>query len=244
MNLYLVLDEILRDAKEVGVEKIIGVSMSEISINRILEISERYDIIYPSLGIHPEEISNNKNIIENLDSIIDIITNNQENVCCIGEIGLDHHFVKDKAQYPIQEKIFKKMLELAQNLDLPVNLHTKGAEKEIFEILPSYNLKNINIHWYTGPERYLKMGIERGYYFSIAPAINYSPMVKKVASSVESDHLLLESDGPIKFSGTTGVPSMLRNVLKRLSEIKKVKESELEKQILINTEKVFPKIFR
>ncbi|MEJ2248795.1 MAG: TatD family hydrolase [Candidatus Lokiarchaeota archaeon] len=243
INLYLVLDEILRDSTKEGVNKIIGVSMSELSLNRIIELSKKYKMIYPALGIHPEEVSINKNIEENLDKVTDFIRKNKEVTCCIGEIGLDHHFIKNKELYPLQEKVFKKMLDLAQELSLPVNIHSKGAEEKIFELLPSYDLPNVNIHWFSGPEEYLKIGTERGYYFSITPAISYSPMVKKVASYVNSNHLLLESDGPVKFSDITGTPSMLRSVLRKVAQIKKINEENLEQQIEKNTMKVFPKIF-
>ena len=135
------------------------------------------------------------------------------------------------------------MLLLAQNLELPVNLHTKGAEKLVFDTLPSYKIPNINIHWYSGPEEFLKLGIDRGYYFSITPAISYSPVVKKVVLNVDKEHILLESDGPVKYSGKVGVPAMIKNVLNSISILKKINIDELEKQIEINTRTIFPNIF-
>ena len=103
-NLYLVLDEIIKEAQNEGVQKIISVGMSVLSIERILEISSNYDMIYPSLGIHPEEVKMNKDVDIQLDSIIDIIKKSKEEICAIGEIGLDHHFVKEKELYPLQKK--------------------------------------------------------------------------------------------------------------------------------------------
>jgi TatD DNase family protein len=242
-NLYLTLDEIISEAKNVGVEKIIAVSISVISLERILEISSRYNAIYPALGIHPEEVQMNTNIEKQLDSVLVTIRRNREKICAIGEIGLDHHFVKNKELYPIQLKIFEEMLSLAQELELPVNLHTKGAEKVVFDMLPSYTIPNINIHWYSGPEEFLRLGIERGYFFSITPAISYSPAVKKTVSMVGIQHLLLESDGPVKYSGKQGTPAMIREVLNTISKLKEIPVSELESQIYDNTKKVFPKIF-
>ena len=86
-------------------------------------------------------------------------------------------------------------------------------------------------------------GIERGYYFSITPAVKYSPLVKKTVNLVEVDHLLLESDGPVKYSGQTGTPSMIKEVLNEIAKIKKMPQGDLEVQIYDNTKKVFPKIF-
>ena len=217
--------------------------MSAVSIERILEISERYDEIYPALGIHPEEVQMNRDIENQIDSVISVIKENRLKICAIGEIGLDHHFVKDKDLYPLQIKIFEQMLTLAQELELPVNLHTKGAEKIIFDMLPSFNLPNVNIHWYSGPEEFLNLGIDRGYFFSITPAIRYSPAVKKTVLSVDIEHLLLESDGPVKYSGKDGTPAMIKEVLRSISKFKDVPIDELEIQIYENTKKVFPRIF-
>jgi TatD DNase family protein len=217
--------------------------MSAISQERILELAAQYEEIFPALGIHPEEVKMNKNIEEDIERIADLIVKNKLKICAIGEIGLDHHFIKEKELYPLQREIFDKMLQLAQDLELPVNLHTKGAEKLVFEILPSYNIPNINIHWYSGPESFLKIGIDRGYYFSITPAINYSPAVKKTAALVDSKYLLLESDGPVEYAGNTGTPSMIVDVLKTISKIKNLNIKELEDQIEKNTRNIFPKIF-
>lgn len=243
MNLYLAIDEIIKEAKKAGVEKIISVGMSFTSLERILEISEKYNMIYPSLGIHPEEVKMNKNIENQIGSVLNIIKKNKEKICAIGEIGLDHHFIKEKELYPLQKEIFKTMLSIAQELELPVNLHTKGAEKIVFDILPSYNIPNINIHWYSGPDNYLNTGIDRGYYFSITPAINYSSAVKKTVTIVDSEHLLLESDGPVKYSGNIGNPAMIKDVLNAISKLKKIDSKELELQIEENTKAIFPKIF-
>jgi TatD DNase family protein len=242
-NLYLVFNEVLKEARDAGVSKIIAVGMSAISLERILEISDHFESLYPALGIHPEEIKMNEKIESQLESIQDLIRNNKDKICAIGEIGLDHHFIKDKEQYPLQKKVFEAMLLLAQELELPVNLHTKGAEKLVFDALPSYTIPNVNIHWYSGPEDYLKIGIDRGYYFSITPAISYSPPVKKVVQTVEKDHLLLESDGPVEYSGQIGTPAMIRNVLNTISKLKSINSEDLEMQIEENTRKVFPKIF-
>ncbi|MBN1801341.1 MAG: TatD family hydrolase [Candidatus Lokiarchaeota archaeon] len=243
VNLYLALDQIIQEAHVENVLKIIGVGMSVISLERILEISNRYDEIYPALGIHPEEVKVNENIVSQLPSVIDLIRHNQNKICAIGEIGLDHHFIKDKSLYPLQTIIFEKMLVLAQELDLPVNIHCKGAEDQVFETLLSFNIPNVNIHWYSGPEKQLKQGIDRGYFFSITPSIGYSPVSKKVVSNVPLERLLLESDGPVEYSGKVGTPAMIRDVLSSISEIKQIELGQLERQIEKNTKIIFPKLF-
>ncbi|MFO8019996.1 MAG: TatD family hydrolase [Promethearchaeia archaeon] len=243
MNLYMVLDKVLKQAKENGVEKIISVGMSVVSQKRTLELCERYDQIFPALGIHPQEVEENNEIKQDLESIIALIRENAEKICAIAEIGLDHHFVKNKNLYPLQKEIFLKMLEIAQELKLPVNLHTKGAEKEIFELLPSYDLSKINIHWYSGPKKFLQQGIESGYYFSFNPAINFSKRIQSYAEKVDIHQILLESDGPVEYRGKSGTPGMVKGVAQKISKIKDKKLVDVEEIIEKNTEKVFPRIF-
>ena len=243
INLYLNIEEIIREAENAGVEKIIGVGMSATSLKRVIEIANHYNTIYAMLGIHPEEVKMNKDIENQLDDVVNIIRKNHDKICGIGEIGLDHHYVKKNELYPLQKKIFEKMLDLAQELQMPVNLHTKGAEKLVFDTLPSYNIPNVNIHWYSGPENFLNLGIERSYYFSITPAISYSPVVKKVALMVEKEYILLESDGPVKYSGELGTPAMIKNVLNTISKLKNIPSVDLENQIYENTKRIFPLIF-
>jgi len=101
-NLYLVLEEIIKDAKNVGVQKIISVGMSFISLERILEISNNFDTIYPALGIHPEEVTMNQNIENQIDSVINLIKQNKENICAIGDILL-----KRKSFIPFKRKFLK-----------------------------------------------------------------------------------------------------------------------------------------
>jgi len=242
-NLYLVLEEIIEEAEKSGVQKIISVSMSATSQERNLEIAKRFDMIYPALGIHPEEVKENPKIESQVDEIIELIRSNRDQICAIGEIGLDHHFVKNKELYPLQTKIFKKMLSIAQELKLPVNLHTKGAEKIVFDLLTSYQIPDVNIHWYSGPEDLLKEGMDRGYYFSITPAISYSPAVKNTATTVDINHLILESDGPVESRGTIWVPAMIKKVLDSISKLRNIELGELEKIIEENTKKIFPNIF-
>ncbi len=244
-DLYLDLDLIVEGARDAGVQKIISVGMSANGLKKVLEISELYESIYPALGVHPEEVQQNKNIEKELESVIELIKSNAEKLCAIGEIGLDHHFVKDKELYPLQKRIFNAMLELANHLELPVNLHTKGAEQLVFDTLPSYTkIPNVNIHWYSGPEDLLREGIKRGYYFSITPAIAYSPPMKKVATLVDKSLLLLESDGPVVYLGKTGVPSMIREVLQAVAKIRNMNSNDLENIICENTKRIFPKVFK
>ena len=79
-NLYLNLDEIIQDAKKAGISKIISVGMSQLSLERIMEISDKYEMLYPALGIHPEEVKMNEKIEANLEDICEYIKKNSKKI--------------------------------------------------------------------------------------------------------------------------------------------------------------------
>lgn len=242
VNLYYFLDPVLEHARANSVTAIQGVAMSAASQEKIIALAERHPMIHPALGIHPEEVRENPEVEAQLPGVKEYITAHSARLSAIGEIGLDHHFVKDESLWPRQTKIFHEMLGLAQKLRLPVTLHVKGAEPEVFDILPAYDLPHVTLHWYTGPEALVKAGVDRGYSFSVTPAIEYSPGMQRTARLCPVESLLLESDGPVKYSGVEGRPGDVRRVLTRLADLKGVPEEALARTLHENTRVGFPRL--
>ena len=134
-------DQVLARARGQGVNAIINVGLDLESSQTSLKMAQGCPEIFTTVGFHPNSASR----MVNGDHSLLAKLARDSNVVAIGEIGLDHHFVKDNELYPLQKKIFEQMLTLAQELHMPVNLHTKGAEKIIFDTLPSYDIPNVNI---------------------------------------------------------------------------------------------------
>ncbi len=233
VDLYPDFNNVVIRAKQTGVAAIVAVSMDVKSMDTIIKISNRYSgFVFPSLGLHPDACSKTTEV--DLTKGLESIRNNSNKLVAIGEIGLDHYFVKNKKLYPWQEKIFREMLRISQELELPVILHTKGAERRIFEILEEYRLENVLIHWYTGPRDLIDTGIKRGYYFSITPAISYSKKVQYVVEKASLDHLLTESDGPVEYNRVRGEPKDCKEIVKKIAEIKEYSENEVEPELFKN----------
>lgn len=104
---------------------------------KVIELADRYDKVYGTLGIHPEEASNEYNM--------DIVINNLDNpkIIGIGEIGLDYHYTKDNIDKQIE--LFKRQLDIAQEHNLPVVVHSRDAIEDTYNVLKEYNLKG-SIH--------------------------------------------------------------------------------------------------
>jgi TatD DNase family protein len=212
------------DALESALEEItrhriftISNSMDLPSYRRNLEIGERCDLILPTFGVHPWNASEYADRLENLSEAV-------EQSPMLGEIGLDYHFVDDVSQYPAQRKVLEFFLAAAQEQQKIVNLHTKGAESDVLPLLNRYEIQRAIIHWYSGPLDVFRELVARGTTFTIGVEVLYSEHIQTIARELPSEQLLMETDnpgGPRSFIGTLGMPSLIRDVVQALAELRK-----------------------
>jgi TatD DNase family protein len=234
LTLFKDIPSILAKAKEKGVTHIFAVAMYYKDNWDVLELAKEYSEIIPGLGIHPIEVPNLTNVEEKLETIDQLLLANRIRI--VGEIGLDRYFVKDKQMWNKQEEILKHFLEFASQNELVVNLHGKDAEGTLFQILSQYDLRAVQVHWFAGSPELIKEGIKRGYYFSVTPAVYYSDKMRRVVELVPLDHLLSESDGPVRYKGQqpfNGEPALMEDVVREIAQIKQADSQEVE-QILYN----------
>lgn len=173
-------------------------------------------LVLPAFGIHPW------NAVEYADRL-DEIGELARNAPAIGEIGLDHHFVTERDQYPAQRAVFERLLAAASDTGKLVNLHTKGAEAAVARILRTTPLAAIVVHWYSGPAAPLEALIDLGAYFTIGVEVLTSPAVQGIARRIPADRLLTETDNPggwAWLSGEPGVPSLIVPVVEKLAEVR------------------------
>ncbi len=243
LDQYVNPRDIIAAAEAVGVERVIVVGMHVAKFDKVLDLASQYQAVRPALGIHPEEVQDNPSIAKFFPQFVSFIRKHAAKLVAIAEIGLDHHFVKDSNLWPIEEQIFQEMLPIAEQNTLPVSLHVKDAEMRVLDILGSYSLPAVVIHWFSGPRDAYKIAIDRGYYFSIPQAIRYSPIVQKTAQETPLEQLLLESDGPAPFRGIIGEPKDCALVIGEIAKRRQVSRDKLERIIEMNTRKAFPRAF-
>jgi TatD DNase family protein len=134
----------------------------------------------------------------------------------LGEIGLDFHFVEDSSSYPAQKEVFEFLLAAAGEQGKIVNLHTKGAEEAVLDLLDRYDIERAIVHWYSGPLDIFKEFAARGAYFTIGVEVLFSEHIRTIAREMPSSQLLTETDnpgGPKGFTGTAGTPTLIRDVV-------------------------------
>ena len=227
-------DELVADAKTSNVTALVSNSMDLQTSQESLKLAEKHPgLVYAALGIHPWNVNVLKeNELENTLKLISD-ENQKKTVIAIGEIGLDSKYDKiwDK-----QLAVFDKMLRLAETLDLPVIIHSRGTTAQIVDMLPSYNLKRVLLHWFSYPMTALSQAVSHGYYITEGPPAAYSNGIREVIANVPLTNLLTETDGPVKyykqpFNGQMTKPSFIRTVVEAIAEIKKMRVDDVAEQI-------------
>lgn len=191
-------------------------SMGLESYERNLEIAEACDWVLPTFGVHPWNAPEYTDHLQDLRTAI-------EKSPILGEIGLDYHFVEDASQYPAQRAVFEFFLAAAKEQDKVVNLHTKGAEKEVLDLLHRYDIQRVIVHWYSGPLDTFHAWVARGAYFTIGIEVRYSEHIQTIARELPSGQLLTETDnpgGPKWLTGEPGMPLLIRDVVQALAELR------------------------
>lgn len=234
------IDELIADAKSSGIVALMtNATNLKTSINDVA-LAEKYpDLVYPALGIHPWNVNT---IAENeVQETIDFILAQKASVKAIGEIGLDNKY---ETIWEKQTDVFDKMLHLAEQLDLPVIIHSRGTTDKIVEMLPSYRLKKVLLHWFSYPLTALAKAIDSGYYITEGPPVTYSAGIREVVENAPIQNIMTETDGPVTywkkpFNGQLTKPSYIHNVVASIAEIKKMQVEEAAEQIAKNFETFF-----
>jgi len=209
------LDEALR---QIEAERIftVATAMDVPSYLELQKIGERSELVLPTFGIHPKRARDYAGRLHELGPHI-------ESSPAIGEIGLDFHWEKDASTYPAQLKVLEYFLAAAREQKKFVNLHTKGGEKKILDLLEGYAIERAIVHWYSGPMDILRALIDFGCVFTIGVEALYSDHIKAIAKEVPDHLLLTETDNPggLKWlKGEVGMPREIESVIETVAALR------------------------
>jgi TatD DNase family protein len=231
---YGLLDEGMLDSalREVNQYRILTVSnsMDLPSYQRTLAIGERCRFVLPIFGVHPWNAPEYAGHLEDLTPAI-------EQSAMLGEIGLDFHFIEDASHYPSQRKVLEFFLTAAREQGKIVNLHTKGAEAEMLRLLDKHHIERAIVHWYSGPLAVFRELATRGVYFTVGIEVRYSEHLRTIVREVPSGQLLTETDnpgGPRSFIGGYGMPSLIKDVVHALAELRGVSTETIVQTVQSN----------
>ena len=235
------LSNVIQRSKDVGIEKLLTISTSFESFNRIRDIVNQDEIIYGTIGIHPHEAGKESitsdEIVNNLNKYPKIIG--------IGETGLDFYYENSERKKQINS--FIEHIEASLKTNVPLIIHSRDAEKETFEILNEYKNENLKIlmHCFTGSFEFAKKLINLNSFFSASGIITFknSLDLQNTFKSLPLERILIETDSPflapVPNRGKKNEPSFIDFTAAKLAEIKNISKEDLIRKTTDNFNKLF-----
>ena len=235
------LDNVIKRSKEVGIEKLLTICTTLDSFVKIKQLVKKDDIIYGTYGIHPHEAKNDK---VNTKLIIDEINQNKK-IIGIGETGLDfyYNFSDEKDQI----KSFEEHINASIELNIPLIIHSRNAEKQMLEIFNHYKNHDLKIlmHCFTGSKKFAKSLLDLNAYFSASGIITFKNSVdlQETFKSIPLEKTLIETDSPylapVPNRGKKNEPSFVKYTAEKLADIKQIPLSDLIKNTTSNFNRLF-----
>jgi TatD DNase family protein len=170
------------------------VSEDLLSSKKTIDLSKKTELIFPFVGIHPGKSD------EKLEPILELINQNIAGIAGIGEIGLDSTYVSSESEFQRQEQLFRGQLAIAEKIQKPISIHSRKTLDKIYEIIPSYSLRGMVLHWFDGSKQQLTKAMDLGFFVSFGPLLLYAKDKQVLLSKTETNRILVETDGPVKFS--------------------------------------------
>ena len=129
-----------------------------------------------------------------------LIEKNHESISGIGEIGLDPTYVDSDHDSKRQNHVFETLMSMAEKFQKPVSIHSRKSLDEIFEIMTSFDTRHALLHWFDGSKKQLQKAMDMGFFVSYGPVMVYANDKQTLLSKTEESKILVETDGPVRFS--------------------------------------------
>lgn len=233
-------EDLISGLKQNNIEAAVQVATHPGNFQFCADFAAKYNNIYYTLGIHPSDPCTDDDI-NMLDAFVNEKSNDSK-LIAIGEIGLDYHWMESEKE--IQQKYFKKQIEIAQKNDLYIVVHSRDAMPDTIRILDEMDVKKAVIHCYSGTAEEAKYLISKGYFISFAGNVTYknAKNIQEAALSVPVEKMLLETDcpflSPVPMRGKKNRPDYVKYTYEFISILKNISVENLSKHIRDNFKKI------
>ena len=218
--------QLLDSFYESGILGVINCGTDVVSSKKSITLSEQYDFMYCAVGVHPEDVDKiNDGYLNELMSLA-----KHEKCVAIGEIGLDYYWRKDNKEE--QKRIFEEQLILANELKLPVIVHSRDAHNDTLEILKKLKPAGV-MHCFSGSRETAKEILSLGMYIGLGGAVTFknARIPIEVAEIIPLERLLLETDcpymSPVPFRGKRNQSTYISFVAEKIAEVKNLSKEEI-----------------
>lgn len=233
-------EAVIESLAEYGVVRVIDVACDVRTVDKTIELLEKYPFIYGTAGMHPHDASAMDNAL--MDRLKQVLSHKK--MLALGEIGLDYHY--DFSPREVQRKWFAEQLELARELDMPVTLHIREAFGDCMDILKAHKngLRGV-MHCYSGSVETAYECLDLGLAFSFGGTVTFKNAKKpiEVIEKLPLESILLETDcpymTPVPYRGRRNDPSFIGLVAEKIAEIRGMSAEELSEVTFENANRVF-----
>ncbi|TYS61766.1 TatD family deoxyribonuclease [Sutcliffiella horikoshii] len=235
------LQEVINRAQAEQVTNMVVVGFDRKTITRAMELVEKYDFLYAAVGWHPVDAIDMTE--EDLAWIEDLASH--EKVVAIGEMGLDYHW--DKSPKDVQKEVFRKQIQLAKKVKLPIVIHNRDATADVVQILKEEDAKEVGgiMHCFTGSLEVAKECMEMNFFISFGGPVTFknAKKPKEVVKEIPMEKLLIETDCPYltphPYRGKRNEPGYVRLVAEQIAELKELTIEEVAEKTTANAKKLF-----
>lgn len=237
-------EEQIKMIRESGVSNFITAGYSVESSKKALEIAKKYDFIYTTAGVSPNDIpQTEEELWKQLAEIEKIVEKNKEKICAIGEIGLDYYWNTDNKE--LQKKAFIEQIKIANKYNLPIVIHTREAVMDTLQTLKENKVTKTGVfHCCPQNRELIKEGLKLGFYISFAGPITFknSKNAEEMINLVPNDRILIETDSPYlapePVRGTRNTPANVKYIAQKIADVKGLTLEEVEKITFENTKNI------
>ncbi|MEG0073070.1 MAG: TatD family hydrolase [Clostridia bacterium] len=224
------IDEVITEAHNMGIEKIVNVSFDIPSSNKTVDIVNKYAYVYGAIGVHPTEFAEDNFI----DQLKELYIKNNKKIVAIGEIGLDYYWEKEESAKQKQIKRVIMQIELANELKLPVIIHCRDAAEDMVKVLKQNKpLYGCVFHCYQPNDATIKYIIENDMYISLTGNITFkrNEHFYETIKKMSLNRIMLETDSPYMSPepnrGKRNSSKSIPIIAKKLAEIMEVSVEEI-----------------
>ncbi|MCF0126468.1 MAG: TatD family hydrolase [Clostridia bacterium] len=249
-------EQVIKDIYEDGIEKFVTAGYSIESSKDAIELSKKYNFIYSTCGISPNDIPHNeeelwksleeieKYIKLNVKKNVEDDENTKRKLVAIGEIGLDYYWEQNNKE--LQKNAFIEQIKLANKYELPIVIHTREAVMDTLEILKKNPVMKKGVfHCCPLNRELVKEALKLEFYISFCGPITFknSKNANEIIDMVPNNRMLIETDSPYlspePLRGKRNDPRNVKHIAKKIGEVKGIKIEEVAKFTYENAEKIF-----
>ena len=234
-------EDVIKECLNQNVKKLIVVGFTKETNKLALELSSKYEFIYPTVGLHPTELDDYS---DNFFVYLEDLIKENKNIVGIGECGLDYYW--DSSKKELQKQVFLKQIELSLKYDLPLIIHSRDAIGDTLEVLKSVGkpLKGV-MHGYSGSLEMAREFIKLGLKIGIGGVVTFknAKNVKEVVKELDLSNFILETDcpylTPTPYRGKRNAPYYIPLIASEIASIKNISIKEVEETTTNNANELF-----